>query len=171
MDYLLENLETERLLFRKLNPSDFDTWLAFYKDPESSELWNAALSPEEACKQWFEEQFSRYDNKSGGMHVLTDKKTKAFVGQCGLLVLDYNNSTEIALAFSLLPKFQHKGYAEEAALKCKEYAFKTLKAGSLIALISPSDMLSEQVATAIGMEWEDTNIYNDKIVNIFRLKK
>jgi len=35
MNYLLANQETSRLLFRKILPTDFNDWFAFFKDPAS----------------------------------------------------------------------------------------------------------------------------------------
>lgn len=61
MKLLLNGEETERLLFRKLLPSDFDTWLPFHQDPRTSEFWEGLpKEPRIACQQQFDRVFERY---------------------------------------------------------------------------------------------------------------
>lgn len=170
MNYLLENQETNRLVFRKLNPSDFENWLPYHNDTEAIEFYNNGKAPEEACKQWFDEQFLRYEQQSGGLNVLIDKKSKAIIGQCGLEP-DANDPNKVVLRFALLPKFRDKGYAEEALQLCIKTAFDTMKIKALFAYVSPADQEREDIFSEIGMEWEDTDIVNHTIVNIFNIKK
>ncbi|MEO4003977.1 GNAT family N-acetyltransferase [Flavobacterium sp. CAU 1735] len=170
MNYLLENQETNRLLFRKLTPSDFENWLPYHHDTEAIEFYNAGKAPEEACKKWFEEQFLRYEQQSGGLLILVDKKSKAIIGQCGLEP-DANDTHKVVLRYALLPKFRDKGYAEEALQHCIKTAFDTMKIKSLFAYVSPSDQEREDIFSELGMEWEDTDIVNHTIVNIFKIKK
>lgn len=87
MNLLLEGEETERLLFRKLSPSDFDTWLPFHQDPRSSQYWEGL--PEDpiiACQEQFARVFERYEKDLGGMNALILKSTGSLIGVCGLLV-------------------------------------------------------------------------------------
>lgn len=169
MNYLLENQETNRLVFRKLTPDDFDSWLPYHKDEEAIEFYNAGKNPEEACKKWLDEQFVRYEQQSGGMNALIDKKSKTLIGQCGL-ECDIQNR-KFVLRYALLQKFRDKGYAEEALQLCIRAAFGSFKIKTLIAFASPSDSERENVFTTLGMEWEDTDIENHTIVNIFKIKQ
>ena len=51
MKYLLENQESERIIFRKIKKSDFNDWLVFHKNPITSQYWISELkSPEIECK-------------------------------------------------------------------------------------------------------------------------
>lgn len=59
MKYLLDGEESERLLFRLIRKSDFDTWLEFHKNPKTSEHWIAELeTPKIECEKWYKKQFS-----------------------------------------------------------------------------------------------------------------
>jgi len=40
MNFLLDNQETERLTFRKLDFTDYNTWLPFHEDKKTSEFWS-----------------------------------------------------------------------------------------------------------------------------------
>jgi [ribosomal protein S5]-alanine N-acetyltransferase len=50
--YLLFGEESERLLFRKLEPTDFSAWLEFFKDPLWNKYWVMKKQTAEAhCQQ------------------------------------------------------------------------------------------------------------------------
>lgn len=167
---LLTGQESERLRFRKLETSDFKTWLPFHKDPRSTEFWDGLpKNPHDACQHWFDKAFDRYDNKLGGMNVLIDKHTNEFIGQCGLLVQTIDGITEIEIGYSILPKHWKKGYATEAAQKCKAYAIEHNLAKSLISTIQIENLPSQKVAINNGMYLEKTTTYNENICHIFRI--
>lgn len=75
MKYLLNGESTERLIFRNLKESDFDSWLPFHRDPRSSEFWNGLPNdPKTACQQQFNRVFERYEQDLGGMNALYAKR-------------------------------------------------------------------------------------------------
>jgi len=167
---LLTGAETERLTFRKLLSSDFNTWLAFHEEPRSFQFWEGMpKDPKEACEHWFEKAFHRYDNNLGGMNVLIHKNTNEFIGQCGLLVQTVDGIQELEIGYSILPKHWKKGYATEAAKKCKAHVIKNGLAQSLISIIHVDNIPSKKVAINNGMELDKTTIYNDNPTHIFRI--
>lgn len=172
MKYLLENQETERILFRKIDLSDFNEWLVFHTNPITSQHWIAELeSPEMECKKWYEKQFYRYQNDLGGMNALIEKATGKLIGHCGLLIQTVDHKIELEIAYSLLPDFWNKGYASESAKKCRDYAFENNLSDSLISIISLTNIPSENVALKNGMKINKVTEYNKNTVNIFRITK
>ncbi|MBI1769226.1 MAG: GNAT family N-acetyltransferase [Bacteroidetes bacterium] len=172
MKYLLDGQETERLIFRKIQRSDFDQWLEFFKDPRTSEHWiEEKESPEKECTKWYEKQFSRYKNDKGGMNALIEKKGGKLIGHCGLLVQTIDNTFELEIGYSLLSEFWNRGFATEAANYCKDFAFQNELTESLISIISLTNIQSGKVAIKNGMTAEKTTTYNGNLVNIFRIKK
>lgn len=172
MKYLLNSESSERLLFRKLLPSDFDDWLPFHQDPRSSEFWDGIpQDPNTACKQQFNRAFERYKFDLGGMNALVCKKTNKLIGLCGLLVQTVDDIEELEIGYSILPKYWKKGYATEAAIKCKEYAFSNNFADSLISIIHIDNIPSQKVAIANGMHLSKTTSYSNNPVHIYRVYK
>ena len=172
MKYLLENQETERILFRKIKASDYNDWLEFHKNPITSLHWVSDLkSPEDACQDWYEKQFYRYKNNLGGMNALIEKETGKLIGHCGLLVQTVDEITELEIGYSLLPDFWNKGFATESAKKCKDFAFENNFSESLISIISLTNKPSESVAIKNGMTVDKVTEYNKNKVNIFRIHK
>lgn len=170
MKYLLEGQETERLIFRKINDSDFKAWVKFFEDPNTSLHWvEERETPVTACEKWYQKQFSRYKNDKGGMNALIEKSNGRLVGHCGLLVQTVDGISELEIGYSLLPEFWNKGYAYEAAAFCKEYAFQNNFSDSLISIISLTNQPSQKVALKNGMVIEKETIYHENKVYIFRV--
>ena len=172
MKYLLENQESERIIFRKIKKSDFNDWLVFHKNPITSQYWISELkSPEIECKNWYEKQFHRYQNDLGGMNALIEKETGKLIGHCGLLIQNVDKKSEFEIGYSLLPEFWNKGFATESAKKCRDFAFENNFSDSLISIISLTNKPSESVALKNGMKIEKVTEYNKNKVNIFRIYK
>lgn len=153
MKYLLTGEQTERLEFRLLKQSDFETWLPFFenKDVAIFLAMDPTKSKRELCEFWFEKVFNRYENDLGGMNVLIEKATGHFIGQCGLLVQEIDGKTRLEVGYSILPKYCGKGFASEAAIKCKEFAFENNFSESIISMIHPYNIASVKVAIRNGM--------------------
>ena len=170
MKYLLNGQESERILFRKAIDSDFDNWLKFFNDPITSRYWIAPR--EEAkiiCENWYKKQYYRYENDLGGLCALIEKETGQLIGHCGLIVQEVDNLKEIEIGYHLLPKYWGKGFAIEAAIKCKDYAFENNLTDSLISIISLTNKPSESVAIKNGMQIDKVTEYSHNLVNIFRI--
>lgn len=172
MKYLLHGEETERLLFRAISTNDFDAWLVFHKDPNTSLYWKTEKdTPEEECSKWYAKQQWRYDNDRGGMNALVEKSSGLLVGHCGLLIQEVDGRSEMEIAYSLLPAYWGRGYATEAAIKCKDTAFANDYSASLISIISIANIPSQKVALKTGMYKDVQTVYNGNDVYIFRITK
>ena len=169
MKYLLTGQETERLKFRLMESEDFDAWVDLFKAKNVAEYLDLdpKLSESELCKLWFDKVFHRYENGLGGMNVLIDKNTNQLVGQCGLLVQTIANFKRLEVGYSILPKFWNQGFAFESARKCKNFAFESNFANSLISMVHIDNIGSEKVALKNGMAFEK----KINAFNIFRVDR
>ncbi len=174
MKYILENQQSARLHYRLLTPSDFDAWLPLFDTREAYAFLglDATKSPRELCEFWFKKLFHRYENDLGGMNGLIDKKTDQLIGQCGLLLQQVEGEERLEIGYSILPAHWGKGYASEAAMKCRDYAFAHDFWESLISIVHVDNIASEKVAKKNGMRLEKTlPDYKGMPVNIFGMRK
>lgn len=167
---LLEGELSHRLIYRKLKKSDFEDWLPFYHNAQSTKYWKGLpQDPEVACKEQFDRIFERYENNLGGMNALVNTNTKKLVGMCGLLIQTVDGIQELEIGYSMLPEYRLKGYAFEAAHKCKVYAFENRLANSLISIIHTANIPSQKVALKNGMYLDKTTSYKNNPVHIYRV--
>lgn len=172
MNYLLHQQASERLEFKRISLYWFDDWLKFFEDPETSKYWvEEKETPRVACEKWYARQFERYEKGLGGMNALIEKSSGKLVGHAGLLVQQVDGVAELEIAYSLLPESWGKGYAIEAAQKCKNIAFKDYQVPSLISIISLTNLPSQKVATKNGMRIDKRTIYKQNEVLIFRITR
>jgi [ribosomal protein S5]-alanine N-acetyltransferase len=173
--YLLEGEESKRLYFRKLQEQDFENWVSFCSDPASLEyIFFAQGTPDDPAVKsriWFDRIFQRYENNLGGLNVLIDKNTNEFIGQCGLLIQTVDGKEEMEIGYSIMPHHRKKGYALEAAKKCRDFAFENNFRDSLISIIHIDNVNSANVAIGNGMKNEKQTVYSGNPVNIFRISK
>ena len=170
--FLLDGENSERLYFRKVAPEDFEDWLPFYLNPQSTQFWDGLpKEPKEACRQQFDRIFERYQDEPGGMNALIHKTTSELIGLCGLLVQQVDDQQELEIGYSILPKFWLQGFAFEAAQKCKNFAFENGFTDSLISIIHVDNIPSQKVALKNGMYLEKTTTYKENPVHIFRVNR
>jgi RimJ/RimL family protein N-acetyltransferase len=153
MNYLLTGESTDRILFRLLKKSDFDAWLPLFYEENVAKFLNmpANKTPREYCELWFEKAMHRYKHNLGGLNVLEDKATGKMVGQCGLLIQEIEGKERLEIGYSILPEYWGKGYASEAAIKCKNFAFENNLADNLVSNVHINNIGSETVALRNGM--------------------
>lgn len=169
---LLDGHRSARLNFRRVRPDDFETWLPFYEDPESTRFWEGLPSdPVQACKEQFHRIFERYEKEIGGMNALISRTKNALVGMCGLLLQEVDDQKEWEIGYALLPQYRGLGYASEAAQYCKMIAFSCGLAECLISIIHVDNLPSQKVALGNGMKRGHQTVYKDNPVYIYRVHR
>lgn len=172
MKYTLTGEETDRLKFRVLEPHDYDEWLFLFTDKDAARFlgMDHLATAKEQCDLWFEKALARYENDTGGMNVLIDKQTGKMVGQCGLLVQEIEGVSIMEIGYSILPQYRGRGYASEAAKKCRNYAFMHAYSDQLHSIIHIENQGSIKVAEYNGMSaWKTLPDYKGMPVCIYRI--
>lgn len=148
-------LETERLLLRRLLPSDFDDLSALYSDPEVRRYFpEGTLTREETQEEleWFVNGHPKHPEL--GLWATIHKPSGRFIGRCGLLPWTIDGQYEVEVAYMIAREFWRQGLGTEAAQGILEYGFEVLHLPRLICLIDHDNEASIKVATNIGMTFE-----------------
>lgn len=105
---------------------------------------------------WLRTCLERYYQTWGfGPYAVVEKHSQGVIGYCGLFYFpDVNGQPEVEIGYRLARSAWGRGFATEAALAVRDYAFQTLGMKRLIALIDPSNLASVRVAEKIGMHYE-----------------
>lgn len=164
-------LETERLILREMNLDDYDALCSIMKDDCVMYAYEGAFSDDEV-QQWYDRQIDRYKNDGFGLWAVILKDTGEFIGQCGITMQQYKESYIPEIGYLFNNRFWHKGYATEAAIACKNYAFTSLKMNCIYSIIRDTNTASQNVALRNGMKAVDKiikyyrNVYMPHIVYV-----
>jgi RimJ/RimL family protein N-acetyltransferase len=174
MSLLLFNQSTERLNFRQVLPEDAAAWLPFFERPENAVFLglDPSKSQKMLCEEFMAKAFLRYQNNLGGMNALIDKKSGNLIGQCGLLIQEWEGITFTEVGYAILPIYWQKGFATEAARKCMDYYFKKNLSNRLNSIVNIGNVGSEKVAIKNGMQIvKEIPNYQGSHVNLWEIDK
>lgn len=146
-------LETEKIYLREMDQCDYDDLCEILQDAETMYAYEHAFTDIEA-QNWLNKQFERYKQFGFGLWAVIDKKTKCFIGQVGLTIQNVEGKDELEIGYLIKRKYWHCGYATEAAIACKEYAFYHLNKDRVVSIIRDTNSASQNVAKRVGMSIE-----------------
>lgn len=143
-------LETDRLRLREMREEDLPDLREILQDKEVMTAYEHAFSEQEV-RDWLENQQRRYRKDGFGLWAVVHKQTGEMIGQAGLTMQDAGGKQVLEVGYLLKKSFWHNGYATEAAVACKRYAFETLRAKEVYSIIRDSNFASQAVARRNGM--------------------
>ena len=155
-------LETKRLILREMGQSDFQDLAEMLQNPEVMYAYEHDFTDEDV-QVWLDRQKMRYEKYGFGLWAMILKSTGDMIGQAGLTMQPYKGGEVLEIGYLLKQKFWHCGYAREAAMGCKKYAFENLNKEKVHSVIKTDNVASMRVAESIGMTKEDefiTQYYN-----------
>ena len=109
---------------------------------------------------------NRYARHRHGLWLVLEKASGQSVGQVGLLIQNVQGVEEKEVACLIHRPFWRQGFATEAALACRDYAFDVLGRQRVIALIRPENVPSQGVARKLGMQPEPDRIWHSRFEHI-----
>lgn len=152
-------IETERLLLRLPRAGDAPGLLEAFADPEAMRFIGDGSTTdlagaEQAVARWLE----RWDAWGIGMWVIERQEDGHVLGRAGFL--RWNPETweiggsETEIGWGLAREHWGRGYATEAALALRDWAFDERRLARLISLIQPDNQPSIRVAEKLGEQYE-----------------
>jgi len=151
------HIETVRLIIRPLEAKDAEALARIWTDPEVTRHMSGPRIFDEVRNNLLADAGQptppRFD-----LWPLVEKATGRVVGHCGLLDKDVDGHLEIELVYVLAKDVWGRGYATEAAIALRDYAFKDLGLLRLIALIEPENAASARVAEKVGFRFEQATM-------------
>lgn len=148
-------LETNRLILRELRQDDFKEIGKLLQDSEVMYAYEGPFTNSEV-QAWLEKQLRRYKNDGFGLWGVLEKASGELIGQCGLTMQDYNGEMVPEVGYLFRKEYWHQGFATEAAIACREYAFDVLHMEGVYSIIRDTNIASQNVALRNGMYKIDT---------------
>lgn len=126
-----------------------------FGDPEVMRFGDG-VQTKEWVQSWLFTCLERYYRTWGfGPYAVVEKQSQELIGYCGLFYFpEINGQAEVEIGYRLVHSAWGKGYATEAVLSLRDFAFSTLGLKRLIAIIDPANTASIRVAEKTGMQYE-----------------
>jgi [ribosomal protein S5]-alanine N-acetyltransferase len=145
-------IQTPRLLLRELTDEDHEALLEMYQDPRMTRFIGGPPPPREEYWRRIRETWPAYYARHGfGLWATVRREDGRLLGRCGLLSQEVDGERHVEVAYALAPEFWGHGYATEAAVASRDWAFRTLDVPHVISLILPENTASIAVAERNGM--------------------
>jgi RimJ/RimL family protein N-acetyltransferase len=164
-------IEAPRLRFRFLSRDDAPAWEEFLSYREAVKYFPPFDEVKQFSIDWMERALTRYHSEGLGLYALIEKSSGAFVGQCGFVKQEVDGALETEIGYHLIPRFWKYGFATEAAMACRNYAFRNNLADSIISIIDKRNQPSIQVAMRNGMKPDKETVWRSIPVFIYRITK
>ena len=143
--------ETERLILKTWDESDFDDAYSLWSDEEVTKyISSKPFSRDEVTEHL--EQLSQCQKEHGFQYWALKLKTESCViGCCGLKPWIFaEEKRDVEIGFHIAKKFWRQGFAKEAAEKVIDYAFEELHLSQLYAGHHPSNEASRNLLLKLG---------------------
>ena len=141
-------LETDRLRFRLFREDDFPTYETWCANIEIMRyLGGKTLNRVEAWRH-MAYQLGHWDLLGYGYYAVEEKSSGRLIGRVGFT--NHPGWPAFELGWTIVPEFQGKGFASEAARMLLAYAFGALDQPHVVSLIHPDNAPSRRVAEKLG---------------------
>ncbi|MGD1904475.1 MAG: GNAT family N-acetyltransferase [Leptolyngbyaceae cyanobacterium] len=159
--------QTERIICRRLLPSDIDEMYAVYSDADAMR-WVDDGQPiqRSECNKWLTVTLGNYESRGYGMSTLVSRGDGAVIGFCGLV--HPNNQPEAEIKYALHRRFWGAGLATEAVKGMLEYGRCELQISAVIATVASENIASRRVLLKAGMQEAKRYDESGSLIMVFR---
>lgn len=156
-----KNLETERLLLRRVIESDYPEIMELRGNPETMKFIPRPLvTTKEEALNHFKMIDEKIESNEGINWAITIKGSPKLIGIIGHYRISAENH-RCEIGYMILPQHNGKGYVTEAVDVVLEYGFNDLQMHSIEAIIDPDNIASERVLQKNGFVKEAHIVENE----------
>jgi ribosomal-protein-alanine N-acetyltransferase len=163
-------LTTGRLTFREMVVEDLDFLHSMLGDPEVMRFYPQVFD-RGGSQDWLDRAMARQERDGHSFWLVAYKRTGEPIGQVGLINQEVDGVVEAEIGYMLARHQWRNGYAREAAVAVRDYAFNQLGKQRVISLIRPVNIPSQRVALSYGAKPEKLVRWRDYEHLVFALAK
>lgn len=139
------NLETNRLILRRLNSSDVNEILALRSNPEIMKfIPRPLMKTNEEALEFIATMDENIDSNSVINWAITSKETDKLIGMIGFYRMKPENY-RAEVGYILSADFHGQGIITEALKRVIPFGFEEMGLNSIVAVIDPQNFASEKV--------------------------
>jgi RimJ/RimL family protein N-acetyltransferase len=141
-------LETDRLRFRLFRDSDFPIYERWCARIEIMRYLGGKTFDRIQAWRHLAYQIGHWELLGCGYYAVEEKQSGHLIGRVGYT--NHPGWPGFELGWTIIPEYQGRGYATEAARMLLDYAFDALGQARVISLIHPDNAPSRRVAEKLG---------------------
>ena len=181
-----DRIESERLIFRRIEPADFEFFARIHADPIVARyLGNGNPRSIQETRELLERYYETYKSLQLGPLAVLRKSDGVLIGRCGLsdMALEVNTASgklprvwyqrsqvpsdtsvifEQELGYTFDRNYWGQGYASEAAARVFEYASSAMQFRRIVSVIHPDNAASIKIAKKCGARHENNVMLMDR---------
>ncbi|HRX16404.1 MAG TPA: GNAT family N-acetyltransferase [Spirochaetota bacterium] len=161
-------LETGRLFLEEIGEDRFEDLANLLANEKVHTFFPKTLNRKES-RDYLEIIRKRQKNDGISFWAVIRKDDLKFLGICGLLKQNIDDTDEIEVGYRIDDLFWGQGYGTEAAKGCLQYAKEKLKIPSVISLILPENTQSVRVAEKNGLILQKKSMFHGQMHNVYRI--
>jgi len=160
-------LETERLLLREVEPDDAGFVLDLLNQPSFKKyIGDRGVRTVEQAREYIATRFTKsYEENGFGLYLVELRTDATPIGVCGLV--KRNELDDPDIGFALLPQFEKRGYAFEAADAVMRYGRETLGLLRVLAITTLDNESSGRLLERIGLLFKHEIVLRDETLKLF----
>lgn len=153
---MITELNTERLLLRKMNVSDSPNLYKIWSDPDVTKFMNiTSFTHEEQAIEMIEILDKLAQDQKAIRLTIIERQSNEIIGSCGFNSIDFENE-KAEIGYDIAKAFWGKGYAPESIKALLDYAFQILKLNRIEAKVEPENANSIKVLQKLNFTFEGT---------------
>lgn len=164
----IPTIETRRLILRGFEERDLDAYAEMCADAEVMQYIGRG-NPLDRAESWrsMAMLIGHWELRGYGLWAVEDRQTGTLLGRVGCWQPE--GWLGLELGWTIRKAFWGQGYATEAAIASRDYAFTVLNAAEVISLIRPNNSASRRVAEKIGAQLAETTVIFGAEAVVYRL--
>ena len=149
------NLETKRLLLRKIKSDDYKKAFNLWCHDEEQVLYtvHGIHKTEEETKKFYDRWIKEYSDNKTMRWIIELKEINEPIG-----VIDINNTfskySSVEVGYTIAKKYSNQGYATEATKRVMKYLFEECEIETFYAEFMEDNIASKKVMEKCGMTKE-----------------
>ncbi|NMP38236.1 MAG: GNAT family N-acetyltransferase [Clostridiales bacterium] len=164
-------LETQRLILRELTPEDYPALYAVLADSDILKHYPYTFD-EKRVRGWIEKNIVRYRVFGFGLWAVVLKETGEMIGDCGITMQNINGSIKPEIGYHIRADYQRRGYAKEAAKKCRDWIFENTPFQMVYSYMKKLNIASSATAKSIGMKLiEEYTDAENETTSVYAIEK
>lgn len=164
-------LETERLLLREMDDSDFDALKAVISDPETMKYYDKPYD-DNGVRRWIAWCKDSYQRYRFGLYAVILKESGEMIGDCGVSMQIIDDAPHPEIGYYLNKRYHHQGIGKEMTQAMKDYFFTHFDYDDVYSYMDKDNLPSYKVAEANGMTY--LHLYTTKdgeVCRVYRITR